>query len=60
MLITKGELKPEDVAVYYLRKPADRSECCRVIFTKDGKIEGAPKEFFDTYMCDVMAIALNS
>jgi predicted ATPase len=60
VLVAKGDLKPDDLAVYYLRKPAHKSECHRVTFTKDGKIEGAPRDFFDTYMCDVMAIALNS
>ena len=59
-LIAKGELKSEDVSVYYFRKTSDRSESFRVTFTKDGKIEGAPKDFFDTYMCDVMEIALNA
>lgn len=59
-LIAKGALKPEDVSVYYFRKTSDRSESFRVTFTKDGKIEGAPKDFFDTYMCDVMEIALNA
>lgn len=60
VLIAKGDLKPDDVSVYYFRKNSDRSESFRVTFTKDGKIEGAPKEFFDTYMCDVMEIALNA
>lgn len=59
-LIAKGSLAPDDVSVYYLRKTSDRSESFRITFTKDGKIEGAPKDFFDTYMCDVMEIALNA
>ncbi len=59
-LIAKGDLKPDDVSVYYLRKTSDRSNSFRITFTKDGKIEGAPNDFFDTYMCDVMEIALNA
>lgn len=59
-LIAKGSLAPEDVSVYYLRKTSDRSESFPIAFTKNGKIEGAPKDFFDTYMCDVMEIALNA
>ena len=60
VLIAKGDLKPDDIAVYYLKKRAYKSECYRVTFTKDGKVEGAPRDFFDTYMCDVMEIALNA
>jgi predicted ATPase len=60
VLIAKGDLKADDVSAYYLRKTSDRSECFRVAFTKDGKIEGAPKDFFDTYMCDVIDIALHA
>ena len=59
-LIAKGEVKADDVSVYYFRKDSDRSETFRVTFTKDGKIEGAPSDFFDTYMCDVMEIALHA
>lgn len=59
-LIAKGNLKPEDVSVYFLRKTSDRSETFRITFTKDGKIEGAPQDFFDTYMSDVLEIALST
>jgi predicted ATPase len=59
-LIAKGSLAAEDVSVYYLRKTSERSESFPIRFTKDGKIDGAPKDFFDTYMCDVMEIALNA
>jgi predicted ATPase len=59
-LIAKGDLKPDDVSVYYLRKKSDRTESFRITFTKEGKIEGAPKDFFETYMCDVLEIALHS
>src|SRR5260370_12040232 len=54
VLIARGDLKSDDANVYYFRKTSDRSESFRITFTKDGKIEGAPKDFFDTYMCDVI------
>lgn len=31
-----------------------------VKFTKNGQIKGAPQDFFDTYMIDVMDIAMNA
>ncbi|GBO56468.1 hypothetical protein APA_4804 [Pseudanabaena sp. lw0831] len=61
LLIVTGEIKPEDVAVYYFENSIkDGSIAHRIEFTKDGQILNAPKGFFETYMIDTMDIALNA
>ena len=60
LLVAKGKLKEEDVSVYYLGWKAGKPTPYRIIFKKNGQISGAPKEFFSTYMMDVMDIAMNS
>jgi predicted ATPase len=61
LLIVKGEILPEDVAVYYFENSIkDGSIAHRIEFAKDGRILNAPKGFFETYMIDTMDIALNA
>lgn len=61
LLIVKGEVKPEDVAVYYFENSIKEGSIThRIEFTKDGQILNAPKGFFETYMIDTMDIALNA
>lgn len=60
LLLVKGELKPEDVRVYYFENDGVKSKIHNVEFTTDGQIVGAPDGFFDTYGMDVMDIALNA
>ncbi|MCU0425774.1 MAG: AAA family ATPase [Candidatus Kapabacteria bacterium] len=61
--IVKGELQPEDIAVYYLNQakhdPFD-TDVHKITFTKSGEILGAPEDFFTTYQMDVMEIALHA
>ena len=59
-LIVKGELAKKDLSVYYLENSGNGSKCHKIEFKKNGQILNAPKEFFDTYMIDVMDIALNA
>lgn len=56
-LIRKGDLSPDDVAVYYVEPSHSGASMYQVYFEKTGKISGAPKGFFDTYQIDVMNIA---
>ena len=52
---------PHDVyTVYYLENDGKRAKKYKLKFSKSGEIKGAPKGFFDTYMIDVMDIALES
>lgn len=58
--IVKGKLDTKDIAVYYFENTTKGSIKQELQFTKNGQILNAPKEFFNTYMMDVMDIALNS
>ena len=60
LAIVKGELKKEDLKVYFLENNGDDTDVYDVDFTKTGAIKNAPKSFFQTYMSDTMDIAFNS
>lgn len=60
LAIVKGHLKPSDLSIYYFENSVAGTQTYEILFTKDGKIDNAPKSFFDTYMMDVMNIALNA
>lgn len=61
LCIVKGEIQPDDVAVYYFENTAEEGSITHKIeFTKHGEILNAPRGFFDTYMIDTMDIALNA
>jgi predicted ATPase len=60
LAIVKGELKKEDVKVYFLENNGDDTDVFDIDFTKTGAIKNAPKNFFDTYYDDSMAITLNA
>lgn len=59
--IVTGKLQPADVAVYYFENSVTTGTLIYPIeFTTDGQIKGAPPGFFDTYMMDVMDIAIHA
>jgi hypothetical protein len=58
LLLSKGKIKPKDISILYLSSDGSRISAHEVIFTPDGQIKGAPKDFFQTYMMDVMNIAI--
>jgi len=58
--IVKGKIEPSDISVYYFENSPEGSTEHKLEFTKDGQIKNAPQGFFDTYMMDVMDIALNA
>lgn len=60
LAIVKGEIEPSDMSVYYFENSIDGSKSYPIEFRKNGQIDGAPKGFFDTYMMDVMDIALHA
>lgn len=60
LAIVKGELKEEDVKVYYLENNTTDVEIHQLELTKTGKINNAPANFFETYMVDSMEIMLNA
>lgn len=58
--IVKGIVNEDDVKVYYMCKENGEAKIHDIKFKKNGQIEGAPEDFFDTYMMDVMDIAMNA
>jgi len=60
LLIARGELKEEDVKMYFFENNGIETTTFPILLKKDGSIEGAPLNFFKTYTIDVMEIALNS
>ena len=60
LAIVKGELKKEDVKVYFLENNGTDTDVFDIEFTKTGVINNAPRNFFDTYFADSMAITLNA
>ncbi len=60
LAIVKGELKKQDIKVYYLENDGEDTEVYDIDFTKTGAIKNAPDSFFETYSMDVMEIAYNA
>jgi predicted ATPase len=60
LAIVKGELKKEDVKVYFLENTKEDTDVFDIDFTETGAIKNAPRNFFETYSMDVMDIALNA
>lgn len=58
--IVKGKLKESDVRVYYFSQIDGDTKKYEIKFHADGRISGAPEDFFETYMIDVMNIAMDS
>ena len=55
---TIGELKEEDVKVYFFENNGIETKTYKLQFKKTGEIVGAPDSFFETYEDDVLNIAL--
>lgn len=60
LAIVKGEIEPSDVSIYYFENSINGSQSYQIEFRKNGQIDNAPKGFFETYMMDVMDIALHA
>lgn len=58
LLVAKGDLKAADLSILFLASDGSKTVAHPITFATDGRIEGAPKEFFQTYMADVMNIAI--
>jgi len=58
--IAKGELSTEDVSVIYLENNGEHTTSHNIRLLSDGRVDGAPKSFFATYMLDVMKIAMEA
>ncbi len=58
LLIAKDEMKEEDVKTYFFSNDGRNTTTYPINLKKDGQIENAPNDFFDTYEIDVMEIAM--
>ena len=58
LLVAEGAVPEEDVSVVYVTNDGDGATVCPIDLRADGQMIGAPEEFFDTYLMDVMKLAL--
>lgn len=58
ILVAEGSVPEEDVSVVYVMNDGETATVCPIDLRTDGQMAGAPDEFFDTYMTDVMKLAL--
>lgn len=59
-LVAEGEIAEEDVSVAHVANSGKEAKMHPVELRADGQIAGAPKDFFETYMMDVMKLAMGS
>lgn len=60
LAIAKKTIKEEDVRTYFIENNGTKAKHYDLKFLKNGEIKNAPKSFFDTYMLDVMNIAIEA
>lgn len=60
LAIVKGDIFPNEVALYYFENSPNGTRIYKIDLTRDGQIKNAPEGFFDTYMMDTMEIAMNA
>lgn len=60
LAIVNGDMPEEDIKVYYISQENEGTKLHTISFNRKGQIIGAPKDFFDTYMIDVMDIAMKA
>jgi len=60
LAIVKKSIQEQDVKTYYIENDGVKAKHYDLKFLKDGQIKNAPKSFFETYMIDVMNIAIEA
>lgn len=60
LAIAKKTIEEQDVKTYYIDNNGVNAKDYTLSFLKNGQIKNAPKSFFDTYMLDVMNIAIEA
>lgn len=58
ILVAEGKVPEEDVSVVYVTNDGESATVCPIEIRVDGRMVGAPEEFFDTYLTDAMKLAL--
>lgn len=60
LCICKDQIKENDISTIYLENFKDSTKSHIIKFNSSGEIKNAPPSFFETYMIDVMDIAMNA
>ncbi len=60
LAITKNSIKEQDVKTYFIDNNGIKAKHYNLNLLKNGQIKNAPKSFFETYMLDVMNIAIEA
>ncbi len=60
LAIAKKTINELDVKTYFIENNGNKAKYYDLKFLKNGQIKNAPKSFFDTYMIDVMNIAIEA
>ncbi len=58
LAIAKKTIEEKDIKTYFIENNGKKAKHYKLKFLKNGQIKNAPKSFFDTYMLDVMNIAI--
>ena len=60
LLVMQGKIDPEDISIVFLEPCADTGGVTRhdIRMTRDGKLTGAPRGFFETYYVDSFELAM--
>ena len=58
LLISRGELPENEIKTYFFSNNGRETKTYSIDLKKDGQIQNAPIDFFDTYEVDVMEIAM--
>lgn len=60
LAIAKNTIQEKDIKAYFIDNNGTKAKHYNLKFLKNGQIKNAPKSFFDTYMLDVMNIAIEA
>ncbi|WP_412560844.1 AAA family ATPase [Winogradskyella sp. MIT101101] len=60
LAIAKKTISQQDVKTYFIDNNGIKAKHYNLSFLKNGQIKNAPKSFFETYMLDVMNIAIEA
>lgn len=60
LAIAKKTIEEKDIKTYFIENNGYKAKYFDLKFLKNGQILNAPKSFFDTYMLDVMNIAIEA
>lgn len=58
LLVAKGEISPDEIIIYHMNPQDGSFNPIPIRILKDGRLENAPKNYFDTYRTDVFHLAI--